>query len=254
MTTIEKIFNNLGLSPKTYLIYDQVVKNGPILASWLAKSINMPRATVYLYLEELLSLGLIATTGSYKKRKFIAEDPKRIIELVENKSNKFMELIPEAEKIAKEVTANLFMRKFAIPEVKYFIGREKARKVIEENLNAKSKEILGIMAIYDIYETLGEDFLKKYTEQRIKKGIKVKNVWPKGKIPALLSKHKEQLRDVRFSAEQENFTTSFLTYDDMVILITSKEEMLTIQIKSQSLAQAIRTLFKFLWEGASIEN
>jgi len=254
MTTVKKIFKNLGLSDKTYLIYDQVVKNGPIPPSYLAKSINMPRSSVYLYLEELLKAGLISTTGSYKKRKFIAEDPKRLISLIEKKVEKFKELIPEAEKAAKKMTENLFLRKYAIPEVKYFIGKEGVRRVIEASLNAKSKEILGIIAISNLYDILGDDFLREYTQQRIKKGIRVKNIWPLGQEPEYLKRHKEQLRDLKFSENLKDFTASLLTYDDIVIIITSQEEILSIQIRSHNLSQAIKILFDQLWQKASNAN
>ena len=254
MTTIEKIFKNLGLTRKNYIIYDYVVKNGPISASRVAEYLNMPRATVYMQLGELLRLGLISTTGSYRKRKFIAEDPKQIVELLEAKANKLKKLIPEAQKLAQKITDSLFLRKHVIPEVKYFIGKEGARKIIEATLNCKSKEILGIIAVYNIYEILGEKFTQEYTERRIKKGVKVKNVWPIGEIPQFLSKHKEQLRNIRFSEEQIKFNSSFLTYDDIVIIITSKEELLSVQIRSHDLAQAIRSLFELLWEKASPEN
>jgi len=254
MTTIEKIFKNLDLTRKNYLIYDYVVKNGPIAASKIAEYLNMPRATVYVQLEKLLKLGLISTTGSYRKRKFIAEDPKQIVDLLEAKANKLKRLIPEAQELAQKITDNLFLRKQAIPEVKYFIGKEGARKVIEATLNCKSKEILGIVAIYNIYEILGEKFTREYTEKRIKKGIRVKNIWPIGEIPSFLSKHKEQLRNVRFSEEQTKFNSSFLTYDDIVIILTSREELLSVQIRSYDLVQAIKSLFELLWEKASPEN
>lgn len=250
MATIEKIFNNLDLPKKSVAVYDFIIKNGPISASNIAKYLNMPRATVYLYLDELLKYNIISTFGSYKKRKYIAENPQKITELLNDKAEKIKSIIPDAQKMAEEMIKNLFLRKYAVPTVRYYIGKEGVRNIIWSTLNCKSKTIYGIISIYNIYEILGEEFLLKYTNERIKKKLKVKNIWPEGEMPKILSQHKEQLRDVRFSDVQKDFKASFWAYDDYVIIVTSKEELLTIQIGSHDLAQAIKALFELIWVGA----
>ncbi|MBD3359622.1 MAG: winged helix-turn-helix transcriptional regulator [Candidatus Buchananbacteria bacterium] len=254
MSNIKTIFDSLDLPSKTCQIYEFIVKNGPVSASSIAKGLSMPRPTVYLYIDELIKIGLISTTGSIKKRKLIAENPNNLINLVEKKVETFSQLIPLAEKAAKSMADKLFTGKYNIPEIKFYIGKEGARNIIEASLNTKNKEILGIISIYNIYELLGEKFLKEYTQRRIKKGIRIKNIWPGGEIPALLKNHKEQLRDVRISYNLNDFTASFLTYDDVVIIITSLDELLTVQIKSRDLSQAIKILFQLQWDVAKKEN
>ncbi|MCG2686574.1 hypothetical protein L6278_00375 [Candidatus Parcubacteria bacterium] len=250
MTTITKIFNFLRLSKKAQEIYELMLTKGPITATMLSQELNMPRSTVYFDLGGLQSLKLISMTGSHKKRKFVIENPNTLLEILDNKSQVIKDLIPLTEKTVVELQNKISQSRWNIPDIKFFTGKEGVKKVLESTNSAKTKQVFGIVHAFDIYNILGEKYLKKLVNERVKRKIKVKNIWPIGEIPEFMSEHSEQLRDIRFSKEQISLPSTILTFDNKVIIITSTEELFSIEITSKDLAQAIRILFEIMWERA----
>jgi len=255
MTTITKIFESLGLSQKSQSLYEIILERGPISAAILAKELNMPRATVYLQLNTLQDLGLVSITGSFRKRKFLPEKPENLVKLLKNRSERLSDLVPLAEKIVKELEEKLMTRKYPIPEIKFFRGSEGIKKVLDSTLEAKRKEVLGIIPVYDLYQAVGTDYIDRLIARRVKNGIRAKNIWPKGKeLPKGVTFHREQLRDIRFSTITDQFSSAIVTFDNTVIFITSAEELFSVQIKSHDLAQAIKVLFELLWDKSESQN
>jgi sugar-specific transcriptional regulator TrmB len=247
MTSISKIFKALDLSPKAQKVFEVVVKKGPVPASAVASELGMPRATVYLEISNLRKLGLVSITGSNRRHRFIAEDPNRLVALVEEKTQKFSDLIPFAKDSAKDLESKIFSQWQKIPQISFFGGAEGVRKVLDSTVAAKSKEVLGILPALDLYNHLGRSYLSRLIKNRVRKGVRVRNIWPKGEVPEILSYHQEQLRDIRFFKFEKDFKTGFVTFDDYVIVITSLEELFSVKIKSKDLAQAMRMLFELLW-------
>lgn len=248
MTTITQTFKFLGLSPKAQEVYELMLMKGPSTAAALSKELGMPRSTIYLELEALSNLKLISITGSYKKRKFLIDNPSVLIEILEKKVADINNLSPAIETLVSNLQNKIANSRWDVPNIKFFKGIAGIKKILESTNHARSKEILGIIPAYDIYKVVGEKYLQNLVAERVKRKIRVKNIWPMGKIPKIIQAHKEQLRNVRFSSEHSALPSTFLVFDNKVILITSTEELFSIEITSHDLAQAIRILFNMMWE------
>lgn len=250
MTTLSKVFSSLGISEKAQRVFEIVARRGPVSASNIAQELSMPRATVYVALNNLQQLNLIAVTGSNKRQRFIAEQPRHLVSALENKVKYFQDLIPSAQKISNQLENTMLSRAHALPQLKFFKGLDGIKKVLDSTLTSRSKEVLGIIPAFSLYEALGEEYLQHLIARRVKKSVSTRNIWPSEPVPSMLQKHPEQLRSVRFSETQKIFRSSFITFDDYVIIITSLEEMFSIQIQSHDLAQAMRALFELMWTTA----
>jgi len=134
-----------------------------------------------------------------------------------------------------------------IPTINFFQGVKGVQQTIRLTNQAISKKVFGIIPSTTLYEILGENFMKRYTEERLKNKIQIKNIWPEGQVPKELKNHKQQLREVRFSKKILSIPSSIIVFDDKVILITSKRELLSIVIKSKDLSQTIKVLFDIFW-------
>ncbi len=254
MTTLsrfKKIFPFLGLSDKSFTLYEIIVKQGPLAASLLAKELTIPRATVYLELEKLRDNRLIAVTGSIRKRKYIAESNEALIQLLEEKSRNFTNLIPLAHELGKEVQEYLFTKNKKNPEINFFQGKEAVIKFFEATLHTKSKEMRSIVPINDLLKHLGTEYIDDFVKRRIKKGVLSRVIWPKDMIPyPSLIHHNEQLRKVRFLPSGITFRCGFITFDDYVYIFTSVDDLFCIQVRSKDLSQGLANLFDFIWENA----
>ena len=62
--------------------------------------------------------------------------------------------------------------------------------------------------------------------------------------------HLEQKRLVRFLPENINIASTFIIYDDIVSIVSSKKENFGFTLKSEELAQSMKALFEALWTKA----
>lgn len=255
MTSIKNIFQILNLSFSALKVYELLIKRGIVSALELSRELEIPRSTVYLELNNLLNIGLISITGSYKKRRYVIDNPHNIVKIIKERQEMFSELIDQADNIADNINRQIMESKWGNPHIKFYRGIDGVKKVMNSCLVAKNKEILAIIPAYDLYLVVGERYLKKFIEQRIKNKIKAKNIWPLGQeMPIFLKRHSEREKEfwheVRFSKEQANFKSAILIYDNTIIFITSTDELFCVQIKSNDLAEAMKVLFKMVWENS----
>lgn len=250
-TSIKKeIFQYLNLSKRAQIIYLEILEKGMVTATYLSQKLSLPRSTAYLELGSLQGLGLISMIGSHKKRKFVIESPKRILEIINNKEEEAQRISGLAQVFIEDITEKMRQSSWIVPTINFFQGKKGVQRAIRLTTQAMSREVLGIIPSSDLYEILGENFLKKYTEDRIRKKIKIKNIWPKNQVPEILKKHKEQLRNLRFSKSLLTMSSAIITFDNKVIIITSKKELLSVVITSRDLAQAIKILFNVMWDNS----
>ncbi|NQT50211.1 helix-turn-helix transcriptional regulator [Candidatus Kuenenbacteria bacterium] len=251
MTTLSKIFKFLELSIKAQLVYELMIQRGPISASLISKELSMPRATVYFELDQLRKHDLVGFIGSHRKRRFIVENPNHLLGVFEQKSKQINEFIPDIKETIQNLNLQIQKASWKIPHIKFYRGKDGLKKVLSNTNKCKSKLILGINPVYDLHKAVGEKFLLKLITERVKKKIRVKNIWPADeKVPAFLKKHQEHLRNVRFSNKQKKLRSAIIVYDDVVVQITSAKELLSIEIKSQDLADSMRLMFEMMWDGS----
>jgi len=252
MTSINILLKKLGISQNGRKIYHALLRYGPISAHQLSQKLDIPRSTVYFELDILAKYGLTSNTGRSHKRRYIAESPQILHELVDRKVNEYHELKKLALSASQEAQTLIQETYQHMPEIQYFYGIDGIKKALIKTLQAKSP-IYGILPAFDIYKTVGSDFIKWLVAERVKRKIQVYNIWPEGKIPNELKRHKEQLRNIRFSKDSIDFRSSIITFDDYVILISSAKETFSVLIRSHDLSLAMKKVFTILWENADLE-
>src|SRR3990167_7373675 len=88
MDEIKNHLEKLGLSQDGVLIYLKVLELGSTTILTIARKTRIPRTTVYLLIDELVSKGLIKITIKGKKKYYIPTSPKELLELAKLKKKK----------------------------------------------------------------------------------------------------------------------------------------------------------------------
>ncbi|MBD3360629.1 hypothetical protein GF366_02380 [Candidatus Peregrinibacteria bacterium] len=85
MATIQKILTEIGLSEKETQVYLALLQLEHTTVQWIAKKTNLNRTTIYDILESLQKKGLVRFYVKDKTRYYIAAEPERLTEILEER-------------------------------------------------------------------------------------------------------------------------------------------------------------------------
>lgn len=248
---INQILEKAGLNKPERTIYLAGLQTGPVPASFLAKKTSVTRQHVYDILNSLEEKGLVGTTGKKYNKLFIMEKPGQLKSLLERKKRNIEKLEKQIDLLSIELESVDAIGK-SIPQINFYDDLEGIKNIWGKSANCRDKEILTIAPIRDILELLGKDFVEYYLEKRLKnnKISKTLRVRPKEVSDDWFKLHSEQKRIVKFLPSDIDISSTFIIYDDVVSIISSKKENFGFIIKSEELAQSMKGIFEILWRKA----
>lgn len=171
------IFKKLGLSDKESAVYLKLLEYGSTSVRALAEIVNLNRGTTYDILKKLQELGLVSFFHKDTKQNFVAEDPEKLLKLLNSRQdelkkaeNKINGLIPELKSIQEKGGDK--------PITKFYESRAGIKFILDDVLAAMKIET---EKEYYVYSAAGvrEDVYGAYPDfnkKRIKSGIKAKTI------------------------------------------------------------------------------
>lgn len=130
--------------------------------------------------------------------------------------------------------------------------RDGIRTVLDGTLACRSKELLGILSMGDLFNVPGRAAMEDLVRRRIAGGVRLKvlrsrerdvgDIWPT---------RAADLRELRYVPPGIVFTMTMYVYDDKVAIISSRRENFGMTIESQELAETQRNLFMVLWHAST---
>ena len=239
-----KQLEELGLTKNESLIYLFLLKNGEITTGRIIKETGIANSRVYESLNSLITKGLVSYNVQKEGKHFKAEDPKKFLELEEQRKKKISEFLPDLIKLKeseqKETNTAVYegfegfktaFKKIIedCPKEKeiYIIGfsepteKKESLRLFLSNMNLKSqqkKQRLKIILDNSVKETLGKDREKeKYTEVKY---------MPKGYIsPSAID-----------------------VFEDYVYIFLWEEKPFVFMIKNKAIAESFKQYFNFMWK------
>jgi len=242
---IEKVLQKTGLSDKEIKIYLSCLKLGPSPVRRIAEDANINRGTTYDILRSLISLGLISYYHKDKKQYFIAEDPQKIKDALEQKKQQLEKTKKEIDKIIPELRS-IYNNAGAKPVVKFYEGYSGIKIILQDlitTLQDKSDKEYYVYSSSVIKEYLYNVY-PEFSDERIKTGIKVKaiSIGPGGKIRGLDKR--------KWLTKKESAPTYILIYFGKVAMISVDDNKRPIGaiIEDSNIYRTQRMIFEFVWE------
>lgn len=237
----------IGLSEKEARVYLAALELGPANIQNLTKKSGIKRSTVYEMIKNLKQMGLMSETTKGKRKLLIAAEPENLKKSIIEKEKLLNQILPELKSISNAGFVN--------PKIMFFEGKEGLKEIYWDTLKTKSKMELWISPIQDIVETVGEEFLLKYIDERVKKGIWIKSLHiTSKKVPTYKyfdpATYEKTLRQVRFSSEEIDIPNTIAIYDNRVAVMSSKKESFGFIIESEDYAKTMAALYNSLWEAS----
>ncbi len=244
MEVINKI-KQLGLSEREASVYLASLEMGENTITEIAKAAKQKRPTVYLALDRLNMLGLVAKTNRSKKKLWSPVHPKRLKELAEFRASQISAALPELLALYKENNSR--------PSVKMMEGIEGVRNAYLEAFSLLTEEKNEGLWIGDIsvliekfpevlreYNTLLQK-LKRYRVREIIFGGKQSELWVKD-----MQKHAKSNHKLKYINNSGGMTDQ-LIIGNKVFFFSMNKNLFTIIVEGGEITKTQRFLFEEIW-------
>lgn len=243
------MLQQLGLSDEEAELYLAMLEMGGGYASLLAKKVTRKRSSSYHTLGRLVEKGLANRTSKGKFSFFTPAEPEQLIRIARDRLEAAEKALPELRSI-QNTLANK-------PKVKFYERASGIEEIFEETLQAEG-EILGYTNLSLLIELL-PGFFRRYTRERLRRGIKVRYLSPRPESGIdlveefLTERGNPDLLEILFiNPEQFPFENEFAIYGDKVAVMSlSKREQIALLIESKTVSTTMKAVFDLAWIGAS---
>ena len=245
--TYQQSLTQAGLEKNQALVYETLVKNGPLPASSVAHQAGLGRPLTYNILNELAALGLVEKLDEPRKvARFVAAHPLKLKEVIEKRLEAAQGARTALDGILGKLTSD-FNLQSGKPGVRFFEGRDGIRECINDALTSKT-EIYSYVDIAAIEKQI-PDISRDFAKQRQKLGLKKKNVGidtPENR-QEVEGYYPEVTEERLVPWPSKKFGTVMQIYDGRVSYFTLEEPMVGIIIADPHIYEMHRSLFEFTW-------
>lgn len=231
-----------GLTAKQAAVYEACLEAGASAVPDIARLAHIKRTTAYGIIEELVGIGLLQSSYRGKRKLYTAQDPALMLDMLEEKKKRLAEVMPEL--------SDLFITRNTKPKITFFEGREGVRKIYDDVLECKSKQIKQIARVRQHNEAIGDAFIKEFIRKRIARGIISRVLHPKAGDLYTSERGMEDpklKRYVRYLPPNVFYAAMIMIYDHKVAMVSTKEENFGFIIESKEFSNTLSAYFDFMW-------
>ena len=245
-----KVLQEIGLTSGEIKVYLALLKIGESSTGAIAKESQVSRSKLYLILDKLSKKGLVSHVLKGKVSYFVAMEPKRILNYMDEKNSEFNK---------KRVEIETFIKKFREQnskdktEATLFNGIKSIKNfylnLLDELSSGETYYVLG--ATYGENKPGVKEFFENYHNQRAKKKIKLK----------MLANHntKEKLVKTTYLNAEIRFLPQYLLSNMIVVFYKNKsfifflsDEPAGFLMKNQEITKGFKSYFDAFWKIAKI--
>ena len=243
---LERDLIEIGLNEKEAKVYLASLELGQSTVQDISKKAGVNRATTYFVIEALMKSGLMSSFHKGKKQYFVAADPDRLVEVLEQektsidkKEENLKKLLPQLQTINNKQKNR--------PVVKYYEGKEGLLTMIEEFTKAAQNTVNMAYSVDAINSVFSERERQRARDKRIIKGVKTKVIYT-FKNGILQNTPDGNRRKIPF--DKFPFTCDFAVYDNKVRIASLGNRLVGIVIEDKEIAESFKAILNLAWEAA----
>src|SRR3989344_6000138 len=243
-----------GLSEKEAAVYISLLSLELAGVNEIAKKAGINRSSTYVVLESLKGKGLVGTSDDKKVRQYIAASPEMLHRVAGDLAKKQEEIRKGIDSIVPELKA-LHKDTKHRPKVSVFEGREGLIAVLEDSLNCKEKLMRVSSSLGNLVHIIPSDYLLKYIEKRVRRGVKMLGIHPNDEINQRLMERNLGLDEpILIPKEKYLQSADIAIYDNKIGYMSPKDGGIAIGIESQEIADVMKNIFDLAFEEAKRLN
>lgn len=250
-TSYTKQLVESGLTQNQAILYELLIKSGPLRASNIVRRLgnSLSRPMVYLILNELVSLGLVEKDlMSGKVARFIPAHPTRIQDIAETR-RKNADLVADAAASLIPRIVSEYNLATGKPEIYVYEGIKGIEKVLNDSLT--SKTIIYTYADIESVVKNIDEINRQYATKRDSLGINKKAILLDTPFAREYMKgYHQEVTDIKLVsvAEAPPFKSALEIYDGKVAYITfAPDKMIGVIIHDPYLYEMHKYMFEYTW-------
>jgi len=229
------------------MVYEVLLKNGPLVAGKLTKKTPLKRGLVYKLLEQLVELGLVEKEEKEgKSALFKPGHPLKLKELAQNQEKK----AKDAQMILAGVLGGLvsdFNLVSGKPGIRFFEGVEGLKEVYDDILETGENFYL-VRSIYEpVYSKQILPVVNKFIKKRVERGISVIGLTPRDYLgkrkPTPEDDAKILYQRIWINKKDYDVPVEIDIYGNKVAFLSFGKELIGVIIESEQISQSLKKLF-----------
>jgi len=236
-----QILEDIGLTNSEIKVYIALLELGTATAGPILDRTGLQSSVVHMTLNKLIEKGLITFVKEGRRNHYQASNPKHIIEYINEKRERFEELLPEL--IAKQQIAKIK------PEIVTFRNIRGIKELLYELLEAGGKEHHTFGSARDSL-MLGDAWWVNYHRKRAEKNIYAKLLFNES-LKSWFAEHKYLKTEVKYTKKGFEPMTETIIRNDKVGIIIWTLKPLGVLISHRVVAESYDKFFNVLWKAAT---
>jgi len=235
-----QILEDLGLTNAEIKIYLVLLELGTSTAGPIIDKTQLQSSVVHNTLNKLTEKGLISYIQEGQRRHYQAADPKHLIDFINQKKERFEQILPELllkQKMAKEK-----------PEANLFRGVRGIKELLMILLDAGGTEHHTFGSTKESL-MLGEAWWVNYHKKRAEKNIQAKLLFNES-LAYWKAEKKYPKSEIKYTGAGFEPLTETIVRKDKIGIIIWTEKPIGILIHNQVAANSYDQFFNLLWKGA----
>ncbi len=243
---LEKELLGLGLNEKEVKVYLSSLELGQSTVQQVAQKAAVNRATAYFIIDALMQRGLMSSFYKGKKQYFIAADPERLLEILEQEKENIEKKKETLQKLLPQLQS-LNNKQKDKPVVKYYEGKEGVKTMVGEVLKDSHDLVYMAYSVDNIMNFFTDEDRGKWAKTRDVKQIKSKVIYTyeDGELPAL-----DYADRIKVPLKEYDITCDVAVYGDKVRIASLDNRLVGIIIEDKEIAKTMGAILKLAFEGA----
>ena len=239
---------NYGLSEKEAKVYLTALELGSSPASTIARRSEIKRVTVYTILNDLKKDGIVNENAKEDVKYYSVITPDNLLRQLEQKYESFKEKVPELMALADKFGNR--------PQIQFFEGLEGMKYVyrqiiLSEDEMEAGEPFLTFLGTTEIDPKFHKYLSDEFVPWRLKHKTKTKAIISKQSLTQEYSKrNKEEHDSVIIDDPLFDMANEVVIHgkDKVSILMYAPNEMSALVITSQTLHNALKSIFNLVWK------
>lgn len=240
---IKNLLERIGLSEKEAAVYLAALKLGETTVMAISKKSEVKRSTVYTIIDDLKRRGIMAEVHKGLKKKFVAENPRNLLQIVEDNRERLQKYLPD------------LMNMYSFPStdqgVKVLEGAEGVRNGLESMLS--DIEVGDYYLVMVNFETLFEllpNFMPKFLAKRATYNINIRTIVQDGERGRWYKSNQEKFNDtVKIFPKDVQFSANIVLTPHRVLFKKLLPDTGAVIIENRQVVDTIKQVFEMVWGG-----
>lgn len=247
MNKIKDELHAIGLKEKEIEVYLTLLTLGKGTISEISRKSGIKRTSIYQHLNVFLEKNLASKTIVKKRIYYCAENPKKLVSLLEREGQDIENKKTRIEKIIPELNS-LYASSFNKPNIVFYEGKEGIRNAYEQMTDTWQNvySIFSPQSFFNLFTFEENNAILILLEKR---GVRLYNLVEKSDKAIERLKIKEYNHFIKSKLLPDNlkFSTDVLVADNRIALI-SFDSLTAIIIEDKAIANMQRNFIEFIWE------